>query len=101
MEDWAVEQVCDFLVNNRFDEEVVGSFRVNKICGSVLWSLNESDMKELELTALGDRRRLQCLVKKNIRVPLSTTADVTELESAATVRHNYAPVKSFVLGAKF
>ena len=101
MEDWAVEQVCDFLVNNRFDEEVVGIFRVNKICGSVLWSLNESDMKELGLTALGDRRRLQCLVKKNIRVPLNTTADVTELESAAMVRHNYAPVKSFVLGAKF
>ena len=71
--------MCDFLISNHFDEEVVGVFRMNKICGSVLCSLNEADMKELGLMALGDRRRLQSFIKKEF--PNATTSNtLKELE---------------------
>ena len=64
MEAWSIDEVCEFL--KKHFNEVVRIFRANKICGSVLWSLNEPDMKELGLTALGDRRRLQCLIKSQV-----------------------------------
>ena len=64
MESWNIEEVCEFLMKYEFDEEVVQIFRVNKISGSVLVLLSDTDMKELGLTALGDRKRLQFLLKK-------------------------------------
>ena len=47
----------------------MSKFQTNKICGSVLCSLNEADMKELGLMVLGDRRRLQSFVKKELTNP--------------------------------
>ena len=88
MESWTTERVCDFLTNNHFDEEVVGIFKTNKICGSVLSSLNEADLKELGLTALGDRRRLQSLIKRELQNDISARNTLTELEA------NYACVST-------
>lgn len=53
------EKVCDFLMKCKFDEEVIQIFQLSKISGSVLVMLSDTDMKELGLTALGDRKRLQ------------------------------------------
>jgi len=46
------------------DEEVVELFRVNKIRGRVFKQLKEEDLKQLGLTALGDRRLLLHLLQQ-------------------------------------
>ena len=66
MESWNIEEVCDFLVRHEFEKEVVGVFRQNKISGNLLGLLSEPDMKELGLNALGDRKRLQILIKNEV-----------------------------------
>ena len=52
----SVERVCDFLVQNGFDYEVVGAFRQNKIDWDVFAQLDRDDIRELGVTALGDRK---------------------------------------------
>ena len=64
MESWSVADVCGFLIENGFDEEVVELFRCNKIRGKVLKLLTEGDMKEMGLTAIGDRRLLNHLLQQ-------------------------------------
>ena len=64
MESWSILDVGDFLAANNFDEEVVKVFHSNKINGKVLSLLTEEDFKELGLTALGDRRLLNQLMKE-------------------------------------
>jgi len=64
MEDWTVDEVCQFLRKNDFEENVVQAFRVNKVKGRVLPLLNDEDFKQLELTALGDRKYLQHLLSR-------------------------------------
>ena len=59
MEQWNINEVCDFLSENDFDEDIVECFRVNKIRGRVLFLLSEDDMKQLGLGALGDRKYFQ------------------------------------------
>ena len=84
MENWTVEEVCQFLRRNDFEENVIQAFRVNKVRGRVLPLLNDEDLKQLELFALGDRKYLQhllagvCREEKEVsrgrqtgRVPLS------------------------------
>ena len=64
MEKWSVSQVCEFLASEDFDEEVVELFRVKKIRGRVFKLLKEEDLKQLGLTALGDRRLLIHLLQQ-------------------------------------
>ncbi|XP_065885283.1 uncharacterized protein [Dysidea avara] len=59
MEKWSINEVCDFLSENDFEEDIVECFRVNKIRGRVLFLLSEDDMKQLGLDALGDRKYFQ------------------------------------------
>ena len=70
MDSWSISDVCDFLADNNFDEEVVIVFRRNKINGKVLSLLTEEDFKELGLAALGDRRLLSHLLKEFKKVKL-------------------------------
>ena len=67
MENWSVEEVCQFLKRNDFEENVIQAFRVNKVRGRVLPLLNDEDLKQLELAALGDRKYLQHLLSRACR----------------------------------
>ena len=64
MENWSVADVSGFLIENGFDKEVVELFRCNKIRGKVLKLLTDGDMKEMGLTAIGDRRLLNHLLQQ-------------------------------------
>ena len=67
MENWSVDEVCQFLRRNDFEENVIQAFRVNKVRGRVLPLLNDEDLKQLELIALGDRKYLQHLLARVCR----------------------------------
>lgn len=67
MEDWSVDEVCQFLRKNDFEENIVRAFKVNKVRGRVLPLLGDEDLKELQLTALGDRKYLQHLLSTAYR----------------------------------
>lgn len=59
-----MEEVCSILTEAGFDEATVEIFRSNKIDRTVLMNLDKDDMKELGITALGDRKRLQSIISK-------------------------------------
>ena len=67
MENWTVDDVCQFLRKNDFEEKVIQAFKVNKVRGRVLPLLNDEDLKQLELAALGDRKYLQHLLSSGCR----------------------------------
>ena len=58
MESWSVEQVCRFIEEKGFEEDVIELFRVNRIRGQVLSMLTDEELKELGIVALGDRKLL-------------------------------------------
>ena len=64
MEKWSVNEVCDFLKQNDFEEDIIEIFRVNKIKGRVLPLLCDSDMEKLGLSALGDQKYFQHILHK-------------------------------------
>lgn len=72
MEHWTVDEVCQFLRKNDFEENVIRAFRVNKVRGRVLPLLNDEDLKQLELAALGDRKYLQHLLSRACREEVSS-----------------------------
>uniref|UniRef100_A0A673UJM0 Deoxynucleoside triphosphate triphosphohydrolase SAMHD1 n=1 Tax=Suricata suricatta TaxID=37032 RepID=A0A673UJM0_SURSU len=56
---WGPEQVCCFLTRCGFsDPGLLERFRENKITGSILLHLNESDLESLGISTLGDRKKL-------------------------------------------
>ena len=59
-----MEEVCSILLAAGFDEAAVEIFRVNKINRSVLLDLDKDDIKELGVTALGDRKKLLAIIAK-------------------------------------
>lgn len=58
-----VEDICKILAEE-FDEEVVKTFRMNKIDGETLLELTQEDLKELGIFALGDRKKLAKLTAR-------------------------------------
>ena len=58
-----VERVCNMLLTNGFDNDVVDVFRENKVDFEVdldvFIQLDKDDIRELGVTALGDRKKLQ------------------------------------------
>ena len=52
------------ILEEEFDEEVVQTFRRNKIDIDTLLELTSEDMKELGIVALGDRKRLTKLINR-------------------------------------
>ena len=52
MEDMSIEELCSALRTSGFEEEVVSTFHTQKISGSVLAMLSDSDMKELGVTTM-------------------------------------------------
>ena len=59
-----VERVCNILVTNGFDKDVVDDFRENKVDLDVFIQLDKTDIRELGVIALGDRKKLQQLIVK-------------------------------------
>jgi len=55
---WTVKQVVQWLRYKQFREEVCAIFEAHQISGDVLADLDLDDLKEMEITALGDRYRL-------------------------------------------
>ena len=64
MESLNTNQVCELLLKEGFDEEVVAVFKKNKINGKALLLLKDEDMKSLGLDAIGDRVTLQDLITR-------------------------------------
>lgn len=58
MESWSTNEVCSFIAEKDFEKDVVELFRVNRIRGPVLSLLTDTELKELGVTALGDRKLL-------------------------------------------
>ena len=58
----STEQVCKLIQDSGFDYSVVEVFRENKIDGIEFVSLSRDDMKELGISALGDRKKLLRLI---------------------------------------
>ena len=57
----STENICELLMDNGFDVSIVEVFRRNKVDGVVFVELDSNDMKELGISALGDRKKLQKL----------------------------------------
>uniref|UniRef100_A0ABI8AJ36 Deoxynucleoside triphosphate triphosphohydrolase SAMHD1 n=1 Tax=Felis catus TaxID=9685 RepID=A0ABI8AJ36_FELCA len=62
---WGPEQVCCFLKRSGFsDPGLLERFRGNKITGSILLHLNESDLESLGISTLGDRKKLHNCIQQ-------------------------------------
>ena len=59
-----VDMVCEMLMAKQFEEVVVEIFRKNRIDGTALLLLSDSDLKELGIVALGDRKKIQKLIEE-------------------------------------
>lgn len=59
-----MEEACSTLLAAGFDEATVKIFRVNKVDRAILLDLDKDDMKELGVTALGDRKKLLSIIAK-------------------------------------
>ena len=81
----SVERVCDILETNGFDSEVVEAFRGNKVDWDVFTQLDKDDIKELGVTALGDRKKLQQLITRlqNIEEVMEKEHSVSTLEECS------------------
>ena len=58
-----VSDLCA-IVAKEFDEDIVETFRMNKIDGETFLELSSEDLKELGIVALGDRKKLSKLTKR-------------------------------------
>ena len=69
LEDFNVEELCDFLSNStELSEDAVAKFRTHRISGSILFELGEVDLKEL-LPILGERKLVQRLISSYLPSP--------------------------------
>ena len=57
------EEVCKILQENGFDNAVVEVFRTNKIDGLVLLDISKDDLAVMGISALGDCKKLQQLIR--------------------------------------
>ena len=64
MDSWSVEEVCRFIEEKGFENDVIELFRANRIRGQVLSMLTDAELKELGVTALGDRKILLKLFQR-------------------------------------
>lgn len=63
MANLSVSDICEILAK-QFDEDVVETFRSNKIDSPTFMDLTNEDLKELGITALGDRKNISKLKDK-------------------------------------
>ena len=64
MENFTIDQVCELLIKKGFDERVVRVFKENEIDGEALLGLSNEHMKDMGLTVVGHRAKLQRLVSQ-------------------------------------
>lgn len=77
-------EICSILQEVGFEDDVVEIFRNNRIDKETFLDLQNEDLVELNITALGDRKRINKL-KTSLRLRMNVPSE-TELESA-TVLH--------------
>ena len=75
-----MEEVCSILLAADFEEATVEIFRANKVDCTILLDLDKDDMKELGVTALGDRKKLL-----NIIATLKNKTDSLTSKSVAII----------------
>ncbi|KAG9021534.1 polar growth protein, partial [Tulasnella sp. UAMH 9824] len=56
--DWTVDQVVEWLKSKKFDDGIVAKFIEHEITGDVLLELDVNMLKELDITAFGQRMRI-------------------------------------------
>lgn len=81
MESWSTAEVCCFIEAKGFEKDVTELFRANRIRGEVLPLLTDTDLKELGVAALGDRKLLLKLFEP------TTTMLSTVNDSISTKKH--------------
>ena len=86
MENWSVQEVCSFIEQKGFEDDVIELFRVNRIRGPALSLLTEEDLKELGVAALGDRK---------ILLKLFQPTTITGHGKNKVYIHNYICIKIF------
>ena len=58
MEKWIVNDICHFIADKGFHEDVLDLFSLNRVRGEVLPLITDGDLKELGVAALSDRKLL-------------------------------------------
>ena len=75
MERWSTSEVCEFIAEKGFEEDVIELFRVNRIRGPVLSLLTDAELKELGVAAMGDRKLLLKLFQSDSNSSFSRSND--------------------------
>ena len=57
----SIVKLCELLRDEEFDEDIVESFRTNKIDKITFLELDQDDLKQLGIVALGYKKRLMKL----------------------------------------
>ena len=96
IKDFTVEELCEFLSSYNLSEGAVDNFRTNRICGTTLFELDTTDLKEL-LPLLGDRKWILSSYQPTVSVSYNLTSYVahvhfmqlptTPLPTSAAVAH--------------
>lgn len=89
-EDLNVAEICQLLREKGFQDDVVEVFRMNKIDGSVLVELDADDMKELGVKALGDRKKLNHLIKA-VKSGEAAQSTLKSRNNTLPYRHSLSP----------
>ena len=89
MESEPISTVCQLLSKRGFDKMVVKIFQKNKIDGASFMELTPEDLKELRITALGDRKKI-CKVINECAGGLPSDIEMTDASFSSEddkVRH--------------
>ncbi|KAJ5480660.1 Sterile alpha motiftype 2 [Penicillium diatomitis] len=81
--DWSPQDVVTWLRSVGFEEDVIQKFYWNDISGSILLELQAEDLKELEITSFGKRRRLMSSIQTlRDNVALSASSGTSLMSSS-------------------
>lgn len=65
----STSELCNILTSSKkFDSDMVETFRSYKIDGELFLDLENDDLKDLGIVALGDRKKIRALKEKSKRL---------------------------------
>ncbi len=77
----SVDKVCQLLMKKDFDGDVVDVFRTNKVSEAVLIELDNDDLKELGVVALGDRKMIKKIISElQVKEQIRQNHEDTEMD---------------------